>query len=200
MHRHTAVPWKGMSEKQPNQPYRSLGTRLKKMREKLQESLAEVSGAVEIDIEMLTAIELGSDRPSEDILLLLISHFGIKEDEATKLWELAGYDQQQVPFVNMMNEEDGSTKPSVLVMPNDARINYTDMVHVMVNNYGVVMNFMQGAGPNNQPMIVARLGMSKDHAKSVLEVLQKTLEQDTQKSLPSPDAKKRQQRQKKSDK
>lgn len=189
-----------MSEKKPDLPYKSLGTRLKRMREKLQESLAEVSGAVEIDIEMLTAIEVGSDRPSEDILLLLISHFGLKEDEATKLWELAGYDQQQVPFVNMINEEDGSTKPSVLVMPNDARINYTDMVHVMVNNYGVVMNFMQGAGPNNQPMIVARLGMSKEHAKSVLEVLQKTLDQATQRSLPAPDKDTHQRQQKKTDK
>lgn len=189
-----------MSEKKPDRPYKSLGTRLKHTREKLQESLAEVSGAVEIDIEMLSAIELGSDRPSEDILLLLISHFGIKEDEATKLWELAGYDEHQVPFVNMVNEEDGSAKPSVLVMPNDARINYSDMVHVMVNNFGVVMNFMQGAGPNNQPMIVARLGMSKEHARSVLEVLQKTLDQDAQKSLPSPDTEKSQERQKKSDK
>ena len=51
------------------------------------------------------------------------------------------------------------------------------MVHVMVNNYGVIMNFMQGAGPNNQPLAVARIGMSREHAKSVLEVLQKTLDQ-----------------------
>jgi transcriptional regulator with XRE-family HTH domain len=189
-----------MSEKQPKLPYKSLGIRLKRMREKLQESLAEVSGAVEIDIELLTAIERGQNRPSEDILLLLISHFGVKEDEATKLWELAGYDEQNVPFVNMINEEDGSAKSSVLVMPTDARINYTDMVHVMVNNFGVVINFMQGAGPNNQPMIVGRLGMSKEHAKSVLEVLKKTLEQDTQKSLPSPDSSKPGHHQKKTDK
>jgi transcriptional regulator with XRE-family HTH domain len=196
----SAVPWKCMSEQSSKLPYKSLGARLKRMREKLQESLAEVSGAVEIDIEALTAIEIGRTCPSEDILLLLISHFGVKEDEATKLWELAGYDQQQIPFVHMINEENGGAKPSVLVMPADASINYTDMVHVMVNNYGVVMNFMQGAGPNNQPLIVARLGMSKEHAKSVLEVLQKTLEQDIQKSLPAPDAKKPGQRQQKSDK
>src|SRR5581483_11650261 len=116
-------------------------------------------------------------RPAEDVLLLLISHFAVKEDHATKLWELAGYDQEDVPAAHMMNDEDGQAKSMVAVMPVDARIVYTDMVHVMVNNYGVVMNFMQGAGPNNQPLAVARIGMSKEHAQSVLEVLKKTLEQ-----------------------
>jgi hypothetical protein len=51
------------------------------------------------------------------------------------------------------------------------------MIQVMVNNYGVIINFMQGAGPANQPLAVSRVGMSKEHARSVLEVLQKTLDQ-----------------------
>lgn len=154
------------------------------MRERVQESLAEVSGAVEIEIESLAAIEKGTSRPSEDILLLLISHFGVKEDQASKLWELAGYHQQDGLFV-----QDEDQKSAVMVMPMDARIAYTDMVHVMVNNYGVVMNFMQGAGPNNQPLAVARIGMSREHAKSVLEILQKTLEQSEQQQLPAPEQK-----------
>lgn len=167
-------------------PFQPLGDQLKRLRESRAESLAEVSGAVEIEIETLTAIESGKDRPSEDILLLLISHFATKDDEATMLWELAGYEQEQLPNRNMVNDDDGQAQPSVVVMPADARIAYTDMVHVMVNNYGVVMNFMQGAGPNNQPLAVARIGMSKEHARSVLEVLQKTLEQSEPKSLPVP--------------
>jgi transcriptional regulator with XRE-family HTH domain len=172
-----------MSDNKQSNPYKTLGTALKRTRQKLQESLAEVSGAVEIEVDVLSAIELGAQRPSEDILLLLISHFGIKEDEASKLWELANYDQAQLPFSNdsLENEE---TKSSVMVVPMDSRINYTDMVHIMVNNYGVVMNFMQGAGPNNQPLAVARVGMSREHAKSVLELLQRTLEQSEQKTLP----------------
>lgn len=157
------------------QPFRSLGDQLRSLREARTESLAEVSGAVEIEIETLAAYEKGKSRPEEEILLLLISHFATKDDEATKLWQLAGYDQDQLPASNMMNDEQGAVQPSVMVMPADARIAYTDMVHVMANNYGVVMNFMQGAGPGNQPLAVARIGMSKEHARSVLEVLQKTL-------------------------
>lgn len=181
-----------MSEKkQSGRPFAELGSTLKRMRTSRRQSLAEVSGAVEIDIEYLNTLETGKERPTEDILLLLISHFAVKEDEATKLWELAGYSQQALPVDHMVNDENGDIKPSVLVMPADARIVYTDMVHVMVNNYGVVMNFMQGSGPGSQALAVARVGMSKEHARSVLELLQKTLEADVAepKPLPAPDQK-----------
>lgn len=52
----------------------------------------EVSGAVEIDEKRLKRIEAGIERPAEDILLLLISHFGVADREAVQLWELADYD------------------------------------------------------------------------------------------------------------
>lgn len=172
-------------KKTPELPFTELGLQLKNMRQKRQESLAEVSGAVEIDIDNLSRFEAGEDCPSEDILLLLISHFGVKEDEATQLWDKAGYDHSQLPHNHMVNDPSGGVAPTVMVMPIDARVTYTDMVHVMVNNYGVVINFMQGGGPNNQPLTVSRLGMSKEHAKSVLEVLQRTLAQSEQKSLPT---------------
>lgn len=175
-----------MSQNNQEFPYKSLGLRLKRMREKLQETIAEVSGAVEIDVQALSAIERGSVRPGEDILLLLISHFGVKEDEAVQLWNMAGYDQHTLRGDAI--EGDEAAKPSVIVMPSDARISYTDMVHVTINNYGVVLNFMQGSGLNNQPMVVSRVGMSREHAKSVLELLQRTLAQSEQKSLPAPDA------------
>lgn len=158
------------------------------MREQLRESLAEVSGAVEIEVQMLTEIEQGINRPSEDILLLLISHFAVKEDEATKLWELAGYDQSETGTASMSLDEIGNIKNAVMVMPVDIRIAYTDMAHVLVNDHGVVLNFMQTSGPNNQPLVVSRLGMSREHALSVLELLQKTLAQQPSKpaELPEP--------------
>lgn len=166
-----------MSEHAKSQmPYKELGTKLKEMRSSHHESLAEVSGAVEIDSDVLATFERGESRPAEDILLLLISHFGIKEDEALQLWEMAGYDMQRTPATHMINTNDGEAQSRVVVAQTDARILYTDTVHVMVNNYGVVMNFMQASGSSTQPVMVSRIGMSKEHARSVLEVLQKTLE------------------------
>lgn len=178
-----------MSDTNQEFPYKILGARLKGMREHIRETMAEVAGSVEIEIDSLSAIEQGSNRPTEDILLLLISHFAVKEDEATKLWELAGYDQNDTGISHLVNDPEGIIKNSVVVMPVDARIMYTDMAHMMLNNHGVVLNFMQTAGPSNQPLVVSRLGMSREHAQSLLELLQATLsqqEKDTQKKLAAP--------------
>ena len=169
-------------------PYKQFGKFLTSIRERTKESLAEVSGAVELETEAVTRFEKGEERPSEDILSLLISHFDVQDDEADTLWELAGYDKNST-------EEQIEALPNtqtIMMLPFDARIVYTDTAHVLINNYGVIMNFMQGGGPNNQPMAVARVGMSLEHARSVLDVLQKTISQaDAEakkdiKSLPTP--------------
>ncbi len=166
----------------PDNPFEQLGRKLKKMRISRQETLADVSGAVEIGVDHLEVIEAGKNRPGEDILLLLISHFELKEEEAEKLWDLAGYPP------SVVTQSDVSVKQTVMVTPEDLKIVYTDMVHVSANDFGVVMNFMQGGGTNNQPLAIARVGMSRDHALSVLEVLQKTLA--AQKQLPAPKSRK----------
>lgn len=178
-----------MSKENANKPFQPLGKQLKSMREKSRESLAEVSGAVEIDPDVLSSYEDGLVRPDEDILLLLISHFATKEDQAAKLWHLAGYDQDELPLHSSSNDITGQIQNSVMLHPNDAKIVYTDMVHVMVNNYGVVLNFMQTSGPNNQPMAVSRVGMSREHAQSVLDVLKQTLNLQSQNTLPSENQK-----------
>lgn len=184
-------------EKKRDLPYKSLGSQLKRLRQKSQESLAEVSGAVEIELTLLERFESGQNRPSQDILELLISHFGIKEDEASKLLNLAGYEAKSVPFPHHVQDEQPTTS-SVLVMPFDVRVAYTDIAHITANQFGVIINFMQSVGPNNQPLVVSRVGMSKEHALSIMEMLQKTLLQDEPKALPAT-TKKPSQKQKKRD-
>lgn len=172
-----------MSEKVNKEyPYKMLGNLLKRMREKKQESLDEVSGAVEIDSQLLTDFERGLKRPSEDILLLLISYFSVGEDVADKLWDLAGYDRSQ-----LSSTESGLDDiQQVMVLPMDARIVYTDMAHIMSNKYGVTLNFMQSMGLGGKPLAVARLGMSREHAERLLELLQKALTPQEIKLLPAP--------------
>lgn len=161
-----------MAEHGADYPYKTIGWHLKFAREQLKESLAEVSGAVEIDEHTLTKIENGIVRPSEDVLLLLISHLNLEDAEATSLWELAGY------------EDDEEGQQSITQFNSDMRVIYTDMAHVIVNDYGVVMNFMQGNVSSGQLTGVARVGMSKEHAQRVLEMLQAALKQPKQKANP----------------
>ncbi len=165
-----------MSQPDKN-PYKPLGKQLKQLRTQANESLAEVSGAVEIDVMELAGFELGKDRPAEDVLLLLISHFGTKDDQAIKLWEMAGYGMEKIPVTQDTNQ------PKPLQSAATAeRVLFTDVVDIVVNNYGVIMNFMQ-TGPANSTQTVGRVGMSREHAKSILRILQTTLSQ-TEQNLP----------------
>lgn len=174
-------------------PYGSLGTLLRELRAKALKTPSEVSSAVEIDEEFLVRIEAGEDRPSEDVLLLLIQHFELNDEKAKELWTSAGY--SGAPDIEQFADFADPTplQPQMIqvaLSPNDARIVYTDMVQASVNNFGVVLSFLQTGGQGNQPLGVSRIGMSKEHARSVIDILQKTLDQADQprqqQQLPSP--------------
>lgn len=174
--------------KRGDKPYKPLGAELLRIRTRVQESLAEVSGAVEITDERLLAYESGEVRPSEDILQLLITHFNLREEESDALWDLAGYDEKSVPATKV--EELMGQQPAIMLLPLDARIVYSDTFQVTINQNGVVMNFMQNAGQGGQPLAIARVGMSLEHAKRILTTLQDTIktasEMPVQKHLPTP--------------
>jgi transcriptional regulator with XRE-family HTH domain len=173
-----------MSETHKELPFKNLGDRLKVIRQKLHESVAEVSGAVEIEEQKLQRIEQGEERPSEDILMLLINHFGMQDDDAANLWQLAGYDQPR----DHDHDNTGDTNNSrtmVMIMAVDPRIIYSDGVQVTANSSGVVMNFSQGVG-TPQAMITSRIGMSREQAAGLLDTLQRALQQSIPKQLPPP--------------
>ncbi len=172
-----------MSERDPKIPFEPLGVQLRRLREHRQETLADASGAVEIEVEQLIDIEKGVKRPSEDILLLLISHFATKEDEAGRLWRLAGYSSNDV-LPHSLDEENVNS----LSVIEESRIAYTDSVHIVTNNYGLVINFLQSNTQHNKAQVAARVGMSKEHAVHILETLKQALEQSSPvpKALPRP--------------
>lgn len=146
-------------------PYKSLGTHLRQVREQSRESLAEVSGAVEIDSEQLEQIEAGKKRPSEDILMLLINHFHLMDHEAVQLWESAGYDNEAP---NRRQFNDTTDKPPVVVLAMDLRTMYSDGCNIEAGKNGLVMTFTQG---NKQVVPVAKVGMSYQQAEDMLAVL-----------------------------
>jgi hypothetical protein len=169
-------------------PFQELGGELKTIREKLCESLVEVSGAVEIDSKVLERIEAGHERPNEDVLMLMISHFDIQDDEAVELWELAGYDRFSKTRSDPTDDLQG--RPVVMMMALDTRILYSDSAHINANKNGLVLNFLQNSGNTSQQVPIARIGMSYDQAHEILQVLAETLNRaksaNQPKALPAP--------------
>ncbi|HPR09886.1 helix-turn-helix domain-containing protein [Candidatus Saccharibacteria bacterium] len=155
-------------------PYHKLGHRLRSLREVHKESPDEVSSAVEIDIELLELIEKGRERPSEDILLLLISHYGLQDDTAEELWDLAGYDKRTDVVDEPGVLPEGRAQAAMMVML-DPRILYSDLAEVSATPKGFILTFSQSVGPNGQPLPIARVGMSREQAKAVMGLLHQTL-------------------------
>jgi transcriptional regulator with XRE-family HTH domain len=160
---------------EPQAPYITLGRHLKYVREQSRQSLAEVSGAVEIEERHLQRIEDGLERPTEDILLLLISHFDVKDHEAVQLWELAEYDSDlpdEIRADSPAAQLEG--KPMVMLLAVDVRTMYSDGLEAMVTPAGVTLHFTQAVNQSQQAT-VARVGMSHQQAQQVIDSLQRAL-------------------------
>lgn len=166
------------------QPFKRLGQSLKTIRQRNHETLAEVSGAVEIDEQELRLIEQGDARPSEDILLLLINHFDMPDEDADKLWTLAGYEPRHDDQDDRQQQEGQNGRTMVMIMAVDPRVIYSDGVHITANNSGVVINFSQGAGTPNA-ITTSRIGMSREQARGLMETLHRALEGTKPRQLPS---------------
>ncbi len=187
------------SNKPQSKPYFQLGELLRKIRTSSNKSHNEVSGAIEVSLEQIADFESGQIRPSEEVLIMLMELFDVSDAQAQRMWSLAGYDGEpemqnlfSLDETNESNFDDiGAPEININGGPGipphtvsfgvsfqDPRVVYTDLAKVEINNFGVVMNFMQlSGGSESKPLAVARVGMSRDHAQKVIEMLQKTIRQ-----------------------
>lgn len=156
--------------------YTQFGKTLRTLRERAAESIHELSAALESDTELLQQIENGQARPSEDMVMMLISHYGVEEEKATKLWELADYK----PFGESEDEdshhnEQAKDTPTIVVSMPENRVLYTDEAQIYVDDQGVTIHFMQTIMPDAPKMVVSRVGMSKKQAAALVKTLYSTL-------------------------
>jgi DNA-binding XRE family transcriptional regulator len=155
-------------------PFITLGRHLKYVREQAKESLAEAAGSVEIEEESLQRIEAGQERPAEDILLLLINHFGVQDHEAVQLWELADYDKDAPEQIRPDTEIPGGQKSVVMLIGLDLRTMYSDGLDIAVTPGGLTLSFTQSTGPSKSTPI-ARVGMGYEQAEAMLVAFQQAL-------------------------
>lgn len=48
---------------------------------------------------------------------------------------------------------------------------YTDSINITTNEFGLVLDIIQGIAGSNQVFVVARVGMSKEHAKKLIAII-----------------------------
>lgn len=167
--------------------YNDFGAKIKEYREAKKETITQVANAVGKGRTYISKLENGHERPTIPVLAQLTSHFSLSAETAAELSVLAGYrassvvveKSQRKEVTEMQNTQiqTPETPPQVQVnVPNGLPVLYSDSVFVTTSQWGVVFDFAQNIGPANQQNVVARLGMSKEHAKALLGVLKKRLE------------------------
>lgn len=175
-----------------DEPYKALGAKIKHLREQWQQTIGEVSTTLEIDEKILREIESGKVLPPENMLDMFISHFLLTDEQADDLRAMAMLQNDQITESVVGGIEDLLMKQVVMYLPVDNRIVYTDSMNATVNKHGVILQFMQNNSQDGKPTPVSQVGMSREHAEKIIEVLKSTLDQHDKSSgkfLPSRDEK-----------
>ena len=163
--------------KNNEQPFKAFGAKIKHFREQWKQSLDEVSNTLEINEILLQEIESGKILPSDNLLNMMINHFLLTEEQSDELRQLANLHDSQSPESLAGGIEDMVMKQIVMYMPLDQKVAYTDGMNVTVNRHGVVLQFTQTQESKIKPVVVSQVGMSREHAEKVVEVLSKTLKE-----------------------
>src|SRR3990167_5482563 len=163
---------------------KELGRALKYYRELSGKTIDQISKELSIDRSYFSKLEHGREKPSKETLDKLIKAYAIQDqgvsDHLRKLWGfplVAGNTsgKEDKTMDNKQLTESPKVPGLQVAIPADKPILYTDSVFVTASPFGIVMDVAQSMGSSNQQSVVARIGMSKDHAKALLKVLQEKL-------------------------
>lgn len=183
--------------------YLRLGNRLREFRKLLGRNISQVAHELDIDRSFLSKIENGHERPSRLLLNKLISLYSLTLEEVAEILSLAGYMDKPNIFTSRKQtspkvegkhfETVGNGKEVFKIMddkPKDiqgpgAPINveidknkpavYCDSAFVTTNKYGLMIDFAQSVASTNNQIVTARVGMSKEHARALAQVLEREL-------------------------
>lgn len=75
----------------------------------------------------------------------------------------------------MAKPQDLPSNINLNIDPVRTPVLYADIVYIKAGENGVVLDFAQQVGPSDQYTIVSRIGVSKDHAKRIIEHLEALL-------------------------
>lgn len=164
--------------------FKSFGNIIRSYRDKRGETITQAAKVMGMGRSYLSKLEHGHEQPSQKILSDLVSHYSLSKVEAIHLSELAGYEggvvavnpiQRKEVFKMEKKQIPKGKKFKEIKVPDNIQVLYSDSVFVTSSQWGVVFDFAQNVGSTNTQNVVARIGMSKEHARALMNVIQKRL-------------------------
>lgn len=152
------------------------------------ESISSLADAIAVNRSYLSHVANGRQKPSSDLVSKIINYFKLGPSEAEELHLLVGNNS---PNINL-DEAKGvtnkvksgqlpsgkvpdQTKNIELNFPNNSMVLYSDSALVSSNPFGIVFDFAQTVANTNRQNVVARVGMSVEHARALLDALAKRI-------------------------
>ncbi|HVV25612.1 MAG TPA: DUF3467 domain-containing protein [Candidatus Saccharimonadales bacterium] len=162
-----------------------MGNMVRKERVKHNLSLSELGKKLAVDRTLISKIENGHYQPTEPILQKFIEVFSMDDQHAQKIWALSG--RPGGPFTNLNSQGKELLMNQSAVpqkVPQQASVNlnpstpvlYSDAMSVTTSPFGMVFDFGQRLGPTNNFNVVARVGVSFEHARKIMEAIHNELE------------------------
>ncbi|MBI4032664.1 helix-turn-helix domain-containing protein [Candidatus Berkelbacteria bacterium] len=160
----------------------NLGHLLKEERRRRNLTLEKVGRLLGYSASYLSRVERQQEEPSETFLLKLGAYYGL---ENSLLLSISGYPTYRTtgtatsPNIKQDVREEVSsmsqeiTVPSQRVteiqveVPSDSKILYCDAALTHASEFGIVFDFAQRQGPTPKQQVVARVGMSYEHAAAL---------------------------------
>ena len=169
----------------------NFGKFLKEKRENLGISVRKLAELTGINYTLLSRFENNERRATNKDLESLKIALGLSEDEFLQLSKLGNYVKDDKTMVGNSGLKktgvrieggektmDNKKQALEINMPSNISALYSDSTFLSVNPYGVIFDFAQTVGATNKQNVVARIGMSKEHAVILIEKLQGLLTQD----------------------
>ncbi len=152
------------------------GKLLKGHRKKTGKSLKAVGKDIGINYSYLSKIEKGIQRPSVELLNKLVTYYKLNNSQTGKIFHFAGYKREEVTMNNQSQfNKSNQNKTQISIDPKNNQILYTDHIHVTSSPFGLVLDIGQKMGPTTKAFIVSRIGMSAEHAKALVNLLNRAL-------------------------
>lgn len=153
----------------------ALAKQIRQLRLSSDLTLEQLAEKVNVHWTFLSKIEKGTRKPNVKLIKSLAKVFSLDEQEYQTLIHQLSQDLRKGVNYKMEDENAANQNQKVLNLnvPQSLAVLYSDSAVVNSNAHGIVLSFAQILGNTNTHNVVARVGISLQHAKSLLKALSK---------------------------
>lgn len=149
-----------------------VGKKIREFRMRNNDTLVELAKFLNMDVGNLSKVETGKRGLPPETLNKIADKYKLSPDDRTQLFVASGYSRGgEGVYKNMNQEENRQVKTQNFNVPNNLPVLFSDSIGLTSSKFGLVFDFGQRVGPTDQVNIVARIGLSKEHAEALIQVL-----------------------------